>query len=318
MRLLFALISLMAGVSFAQINLDSMLVAHYPFEGNGNDLSTFGINATTSGESYSTGVYGAPNSAIVFDGTVNSYADAGTDNRTISDTITVSAFVRTTFDGIGDIVSKYDPGSDEGYHLQISLGKIRFAGRDGGGTYHSTGFSLTDINDSSWHHIMGVVRGNTWLLYVDCTLEGAQSNSTMNPDLSSNAQLGIGKDVFSDQKYLDCEVDEVRIYNRQLWQDEMDSLCATAVFASLPGTKNKEVHFNMYPNPAQDKIAIATDENLAGSQIEIYDLSGKLVLSQEAVSHTPIIDISSLSNGTYVLHLKSNTGLFSERLSIQR
>ena len=34
---------------FAQINLDSGLVAHYPFNGNANDESGNGINGTVNG-----------------------------------------------------------------------------------------------------------------------------------------------------------------------------------------------------------------------------------------------------------------------------
>lgn len=315
---LLTFVLLLPNFLFSQINLDSGLVAHYPFEGDANDLSTNGINGTAYNVSYSTGVYGAPNSSIVFEGSDSSYVDAGTDNRGISDTIAISAFIRTTFDGIGDIVSKYDPGNDEGYHFQLSLGKIRFAGRDGGGDYRSTGFSLTTINDSAWHHVLGVVRGNSWLLYVDCTLEGAQSNSTVNPDISSNAELGIGKDVFSDSKFLDCEVDEVRIYDRELHQDEMDSLCATAVFASNPTLPQaKEIHLQLYPNPTTDRFAIATDMELNASELEIYSLDGKRVWVEKISGLTPIIDVSFLQTGNYIVKITTNRSIVTKKLVVK-
>jgi hypothetical protein len=311
--LLLALICLSIS-SFTQINLDSGLVAHYAFESNTNDLSTNAITGTASNVVYSTGVYGAPNSSVVFDGTDSSFVDCGADNRGIVDTIAVSAFIRTTFDGIGDIVSKYDPGNDHGYHFQISLGNIRFAGRDGGGGYRSTGFSLTTINDSAWHHVLGVVRGNTWLLYVDCVLEGAQSNTTTSPDISSIAELGIGKDVFSNQKFLDCEVDEVRIYNRELHQDEMDSLCATAVFASIEDLPEKEsIHFNVYPNPASNEIAIVSDLDLIGAKVEVYALSGTIVKQAICKSNTPVIPISDLHAGQYVLKVISEGAILTKK-----
>ena len=244
----------------SQINLDSGLVAYYPFEGNADDMSVNALNGTPYNVVYGQGVYGPPDSSIFFNGSDSSYVDCGTDNRGITDTIAISCFFRTAFGGIGEIVSKYDAGSDKGYHLQMNLGKIRFAGRDGGGAYRSTGLSLTTVNDSSWHHVLGVVRGNTWLLYIDCNLEGVQSNSTVNPDISSNAELGIGKDVFGDAKYLDCEVDEVRIYNRELWPDEMDSLCATAVFAKIDEPIEKLENLIVYPNPVENHLTISSSE----------------------------------------------------------
>jgi Concanavalin A-like lectin/glucanases superfamily/Secretion system C-terminal sorting domain len=306
MKTTLLLIFLSTGIStFSQINLDSGLVAYYPFEGNANDLSINALNGTASNVIYSVGVYGAPDSSILFDGTVNSYVDCGIDNRGLTDTVAISVFFRTTFNGIGDVVSKYDAGNDRGLILEMSLGKIRFAGRDGGGIFHSTGFSLSAVNDSMWHHVLGVVRGNTWLLYIDCNLEGAQSNTTVGPDFSSNANLGIGKDVFSDAKYLDCEVDEVRIYNRELWQDEMDSLCATAVFASLEDLPKKEFHLQIYPNPANNQIAIATDLSMYNATIQIYSANGRLMMTEFPTQETPVIDINQLSSGMYILKIIS-------------
>lgn len=315
-QLTFLTVLFICFISKAQVNLDSGLVAFYPFEGNANDLSNNAINASAFGETYTIGVYGSANSAIVFDGSSSSYVDAGNDNRGISDTIAISCFVRTTFNGIGDIVSKYDPSNDRGYHFQISLGKIRLAGRDTGGGYRSTGFSFTAINDSAWHHILGVVRGNTWILYVDCVAEGAQSNATINPDISSNAELGIGKDVFSDQKFLGCEVDEVRIYNRELTVDERDSLCATAVFASVETIEHSIPHFQIYPNPANTSFAIAADVDLAGAKVLIYDLSGKIVHNQTAQNHIPIVDISMIEPGNYIVQVLMNDRVASEMIVI--
>ncbi|MFT4600564.1 MAG: hypothetical protein ACI857_000739 [Arenicella sp.] len=301
-KLLLALLLLPMLNAHSQVNLNQNMVAYYPFEGNANDLSGFSFDGAAFGETYATGVYGAPNSSIQFDGTSGSYVDCGAHNRDIIDTMSISVFVRTTFDGIGDLVSKYDPTNDEGYHFQISLGKIRLAGRDGSGTYRQTGFSSTSINDSLWHHVLGVVRGDTWLLYVDCNLEGAETTPGPTPDVSSAAELGIGKDVFADQKFLDCEVDEVRIYTRVLNQDERDSLCATAVFAGLENFEKKDInHLQVYPNPSNSQIAIAGNSTLQNATIEIYDLSGKLVLTETNLSSTPIIDIQSLENGNYIL-----------------
>jgi len=61
--LLSALFSGWSGV-FAQINLDSGLVAHYPFNGNANDESGNGATLTTDR-------FGNANKAYSFDGVKN-------------------------------------------------------------------------------------------------------------------------------------------------------------------------------------------------------------------------------------------------------
>lgn len=308
---IFALI--LSATAYCQVNLNQNLVAHYAFDGNANDQSGFALHGTAFGETYATGVYGAPNSSIQFDGTSGSYVDCGTDNRGITDTLSISVFVRTTFDGIGDLVSKYDPGSDEGYHFQISLGKIRLAGRDGSGTYRQTGFSSTIINDSLWHHVLGVVRGDTWILYVDCNLEGAESNPGPIPDISSNAELGIGKDVFGDAKFLDCEVDEVRMYKRLLNEDERDSLCATAVFAGIEKTKPTTQHLQVYPNPATSKIAIVAEGTLEKATIEIWNINGELIKTHSNLNSTAIIDVEDLKAGHYIVKVIQNESVSIEK-----
>ena len=55
--LLSALFSGWSGV-FAQINLDSGLVAHYPFNGNANDESGNGNNGTVNGATHTTDRFG--------------------------------------------------------------------------------------------------------------------------------------------------------------------------------------------------------------------------------------------------------------------
>ena len=61
--LLSVMIGRLSGV-FAQINLDSGLVAHYPFNGNANDESGNGATLTTDR-------FGNANKAYSFDGVKN-------------------------------------------------------------------------------------------------------------------------------------------------------------------------------------------------------------------------------------------------------
>jgi len=64
--ILFLLSVMIGGLSgvFAQINLDSGLVAHYPFNGNANDESGNGATLTTDR-------FGNANKAYSFDGVKN-------------------------------------------------------------------------------------------------------------------------------------------------------------------------------------------------------------------------------------------------------
>jgi photosystem II stability/assembly factor-like uncharacterized protein len=74
----------------------------------------------------------------------------------------------------------------------------------------------------------------------------------------------------------------------------------------------KEV-FAVYPNPASNKVTVKATRNSAiDIQMEVLDVSGKLVLSQDAGfkkdKNEAQINISSLSHGVYFLKLKTSDG----------
>lgn len=79
---------------------------------------------------------------------------------------------------------------------------------------------------------------------------------------------------------------------------------------------------NIYPNPAIDQINIQSDqlENLV-SDIRILDLSGKVVLQRTNVSlgHAAfVLSVNELSNGTYVLEIRSKRELVTQKIHIIR
>ncbi|GAB1416450.1 hypothetical protein MASR2M117_18560 [Paludibacter sp.] len=60
----------------------------------------------------------------------------------------------------------------------------------------------------------------------------------------------------------------------------------------------------IYPNPASDYIQLNNLE--VGTQISLYDISGRLVLHEVASQSIQSFNISNLSNGIYSVHVKHN------------
>ncbi len=67
---------------------------------------------------------------------------------------------------------------------------------------------------------------------------------------------------------------------------------------------DESVQFSLYPNPVSDKLYIGSSERF--SSLEIYDVSGKLMLSKNDV--VGIVDVSMLQRGQYLLKLISGDG----------
>ena len=68
--------------------------------------------------------------------------------------------------------------------------------------------------------------------------------------------------------------------------------------------------FYVFPNPAKNEISLKI-ENLSNKLFEIYDLNGKYILSK-IYDNNPI-DISTLSNGTYILKNQTKSIKFSKQ-----
>ncbi|KEZ94384.1 T9SS type A sorting domain-containing protein [Nonlabens ulvanivorans] len=73
--------------------------------------------------------------------------------------------------------------------------------------------------------------------------------------------------------------------------------------------------FNAYPNPAQSSWTIQSANTIIDT-VNIYDLTGKLVLTQKEGSATSInLDATSLSQGMYIAKISSGDGVQNIKLS---
>ncbi|WP_339887303.1 PQQ-dependent sugar dehydrogenase [uncultured Flavobacterium sp.] len=67
--------------------------------------------------------------------------------------------------------------------------------------------------------------------------------------------------------------------------------------------------FSLYPNPAKNSITISSSEASFAKQIQVFDVSGKLLLSKEVLQNkTNTIDVTSLSNGVYIVNVTTIDG----------
>ncbi len=77
--------------------------------------------------------------------------------------------------------------------------------------------------------------------------------------------------------------------------------------------------FNIYPNPANNKITINNKDNLfKESQISILNMAGQQVISEQFNSQNKIeMNVSSLVKGIYFVRIQTNSGIESKKLVIQ-
>jgi hypothetical protein len=85
--------------------------------------------------------------------------------------------------------------------------------------------------------------------------------------------------------------------------------------ASVLGTYESEI--NIYPNPSHDFVTIQLSKNLENNQVEIQDLSGK-ILCTYSIADKSTLDISHLSAGTYFIRVIQDNHVLTTKRMIKR
>ncbi|MBA2611811.1 MAG: T9SS type A sorting domain-containing protein [Bacteroidetes bacterium] len=73
--------------------------------------------------------------------------------------------------------------------------------------------------------------------------------------------------------------------------------------------------FNVYPNPASTEFHIDYSGINGQANVNVYDISGKLLMSHEMIGKT-IINTSNLSEGVYNVSIKNREGVVNKRLIV--
>ncbi len=253
-------------------NLNTGLVAYYPFNGNANDESWNGNDGTINGATLTTDRFGNLNSAYQFDGVNN--------NVTIN---TLTAMYGT---GSRSLSLWMRPGSTHSRQDLFSIGGCSTAtmfnliyddenpigpppnvnGLKFGGYYDDLQTAENIVTRNVWNHIVVVYDGSENIkIYLNDTLSvGGNISSPLNVS-STSIRIGKGLDCDGGLAF-DGEIDDIRIYNRILSTAEITSLFNEGGWA-LPVELTSFIGKSNQGN-VQLKWNTATEVNNSGFEID--------------------------------------------------
>jgi hypothetical protein len=81
------------------------------------------------------------------------------------------------------------------------------------------------------------------------------------------------------------------------------------IFVGNPKTLHKKEEFSVFPNPAKNFIRIRSNSNSTKNWI-IFDVHGRVVLSDSGSTLDDIIDIRSLNTGMYMIGIWYKDGVY--------
>lgn len=299
-------------ISLAQVNLDSGLVAHYPFNGNANDESGNGYSGTVLGAGITSDQFGNQNSAYLFDG-INDYmvtSNSVENNFDIPNNISIAVWVRldNANDFLQAAVSKAElAGYEIGYYGNTN--KKYFINFYVGGSYR-TCLSQSFAKESEWVHLVGIYEhtpGSSGIVkfYVDGILEDENIIGADYGITNSNVPFVIGANPNNSNptinKFWDGALDEVYVYNRVLNQSEIDTLSASNPTNIV--SINNEI--NIYPNPTTNYLSVELDKKNTDFDIEILDLNGRAITSESVKTNQKIVDVSNFDKGVYFIRIQT-------------
>jgi hypothetical protein len=242
----------------------SDLVAYYKLDNDATD-ETGTYNGTETSITYDGGRYGA---SAVFNGSSSvintSYTPTVANLRTVSFWFKTNA---TTF-AVMQSVGPYGGGSGYTWEWIYILADGRITGgygaNNGGAVYQKA--TTESFNDDNWHHLALTLNGvygtgSSVKLYIDGVEPSTTTDTTWNTSISTiqgTFTLGALKEYSGTNYYYTGELDQVRIFSKELSSTEVSSLyedehqCYITVNSTDPFGDSSNVALYEFENNAND------------------------------------------------------------------
>jgi hypothetical protein len=295
---------LLSGPAFA--NLTDGLVAYYPFNGDANDYSGYNNHPIYVGATLTDDRLGNPNSAYSFAGGASNYIRVPNSSSINVNTFTVSAWVslndletsRTILDKRNGqwwrnfslnyyCASDSQPPDPPQDYLAVIIGDRTFAET----SFSNAAYAPVELVANTFYHLAATYDQTTLRLYLNGSLIGTKPIRMPNIIGDGDLYIGAHGDAPNYPGRFYGVLDDVRIYNRALTQEEVQQLFnEQEADSDMDGVLDSVDHCPTTPNPDQ----IDSDGNGIGDACDfaylnqiIQQLESQLnALIQQFSNHT--------------------------------
>lgn len=213
-------------------DINEGLIGSYPFNGNANDESGNEFHGTIDGPSLTTDRFDEAESAFYFDGNDDFIDLHDNYNFDFNLAFSICSWIKTNeIDGLRTILSKAENtrNSNNLYLLTIHFQYPRGVVRDTVGQDINVLASMP-VTNNQWHFLCltydGSIEGNGLKIYVDGIFNsnGIKTGTPLSMGTSDGAAIGCEAVGFRSRNYFHGTIDDIRIYNRVLSDEEIKIL----------------------------------------------------------------------------------------------
>lgn len=295
------------------------LVAYYPFNGNANDESGNGNNAIVYGPSLTKDRFGVLSSAYNFD---SNYIEATINNIPLNNSPrTITGWFKTEVPNFIDyescIMNYGSLKTLERFSLCI-YPKGYLEPINGPEFTNEYDFYINNYNylDNNWYFFTLTYDGNEISLSTNA---GQTYSKTLSLNTTNNI-FRIGKRIAGDDKsdFFNGIIDDIRIYNRVLTQEEIISLYNennTLGISSL----NNSINIKTYPNPAKEYIVVdcCNMTNFNNYKLKITNVIGQIELEIPIEKQKTNVSLRNIKgNGVYFVNIINSKNNIEKTIKI--
>lgn len=303
--------------------------AYYPFSGNANDVSGNNHHGLVTNATLTADRNANANSAYNFNGTTAYIEVADTSAFNVGQgSFTLSYWFKTSSTqsymfAFSTGVQAFSSGISSVVNYNSNGDVILAVGASG--SFNNTNSIIigtaSAFNDGNWHHYVGIVdkTNNRAKIYIDNVLQtlvqinafgqtgGALVNSDKELDItgvdfstkpSHLAYIGKSGNQFVNQSY-SGDIDDLGFYSSAISASDVNTLFNGGALSINESTSS--FAFDLFPNPAVDKIYFTEKELLNNLTAHVVSTDGKL-LKTEQINYGSI-DVSALSKGFYFIQI---------------
>lgn len=295
------------------------LVAHYPFDGNANDVTPFMNNATVGGAELTEGWDGTQDGAYSFDGDRDSiFAAAAAHLNTPTATYAMWVNVEELIDAGEYYIFCHGNWRER---MKISLpnhGYPVFTTNTADGIFDG------DANPEAlvpgvWTHLTFVHANDTNYIYINGQLAKREGSDRIGGGLSStDMPLSVGANCDDSGNYFKGDIDDVRIYGSGMTREQVADLYNML----LASSSTQEVAFGelgrAFPNPTSETLYFEHELALDGkTSFALVDPLGREVHAGVLTDQRQAISVDGMPSGVYTLRVQADTRSAATRVIVR-